>query len=99
MVKKASEIKQEALKTEKTLKNSKKNGKSNKILTYLLIFVTFLLIVVSGTFFVNSVYGKTLFDKNMTRRTCDFLSIEGLPIVARCSDGTYWDVLPYQDGN
>lgn len=72
--------------------------KTKKNTNILAIFLFILLIGTLVSFWAYATYGGSLFDENMTHRSCDFLSIEGMPILVRCSDGTYWDASKHIDG-
>jgi len=87
--------------TPKSAQNDKKSnntgetkGKPNFIaILFLILFLgTFM------SFWAYVTYGGSFFDENVTHRSCDFLSIEGLPTLVRCSDGTYWDASKHTDG-
>jgi hypothetical protein len=64
----------------------KPERKSN-VLTYLLVVV----VLIMGGVILYFYTGGSLFDDSIVHRSCDFLEMDGLS-VARCKDGTYWDV-------
>ena len=63
---------------------------------YFLISIILLMTIAFGIFYYG---GTSFFDGDVTHRSCDFLSIEGFPILVRCSDGTYWDASRHNDGD
>ena len=84
-----------SFKTDKFVEDLPKKIEKSK---FFAIFFGILSLAIMLTFWGYVTYGGSFFDENVTHRSCDFLSIEGLPTLVRCSDGTYWDASKHQSG-
>jgi hypothetical protein len=72
---------------EKTSNKTLGNVKKIDFKTIFFLIIIFTLLGALAYFY----FGGSLFGDSIIRRNCDFLTIDGVGTVVRCTDGTYWD--------